>query len=89
MANPVKTYDVCFYGPGRPYVVTDHGPNVWGVCALCGAAAAHIPDMDLAAVRCGQHLLLQFEMTPGQRNYQAKAEYARLHGPSVRKNMSV
>lgn len=79
----VETFDVCFYGNGNSYIVTDHGPNVWAKCGLCGAAAACTPLMSTADVRCGQCYLVAFKMTPGQRIYDAKAEYARLHGPGV------
>jgi hypothetical protein len=81
LPDPVQTFDIGHYSDGRPYVVTDHGPNVWGACGLCGAPAACTPDMRLSDVRCGQCLLIQFQMVPAQRIYEAKAEYARLHGP--------
>jgi hypothetical protein len=78
---PAQTFDTCFYSDGRPYIVTDHGPNVWVSCPLCGAPAACTPESSLANVRCGQCYLVQYEMKPGARIYEAKAEYARLYGP--------
>jgi hypothetical protein len=81
----VETFDVYRYSDGSEYIVTDHGPNVWSKCFLCGAAAACTPLIKAADVRCGQCYLIQFEMLPGQRIYEANAQYAKVHGPSVRR----
>lgn len=79
--EPVQTFDVGHYSDGRSYVITDHGPNVWVSCPLCGAPAACSPTVSMSTVRCGQCYLEQYEMKPGQRVYELKAEYARQHGP--------
>jgi hypothetical protein len=78
---PAEVFDTCYYPSGKSYVVTDHGPNVWATCAVCGARAACTPERSASTVRCGQCLLIQFEMVPGQRIYEAKAQYAREHAP--------
>lgn len=83
-----ETFDTCHYANGTPYVVTDHGPNVWVKCPQCGEDAACTPDRPAASVRCGECLRRQFELLPGQRIYNMKAEYAREHRVPrwVRKN---
>lgn len=74
--NPAQVGDAFRYSNGNEYIVTDHGPNMWGSCYLCNAPAAAIPTMKLSAVRCGKCLLEEYEMEPGQRIYEAKAAYA-------------
>lgn len=32
--------DVYHYSDGRPYIETEHGPNIWWTCRDCGAPAA-------------------------------------------------
>jgi hypothetical protein len=76
---PAETFDTYRYPSGGQYVVTDHGPNVWAKCALCGAPAACTPERSAATVRCGQCLLVQFKMLPGQQTYELKAQYVREH----------
>lgn len=72
----VQVGDSAYYANGTEYVITDHGPNMWGSCFLCGAPAAAIPTMKLSAVRCGKCLLEEFDMQPGGWVYEAKAAYA-------------
>lgn len=89
MKQTVFPFDVFRYSDGSEYIVTDHGPNVWAKCYLCGAAAACTPLVNAASVRCGECYLVQFEMMPGQRIYEARAQYARTHGPSVRRRQLI
>lgn len=74
---PAETFDTYYYPSGKEYVVTDHGPNVWMTCPLCGAPAACTPESRVADVRCGQCYLKQFEMLPGQRIYELKNQYVK------------
>lgn len=77
----VEIGDVCFYSNGSSYVITENGPNIWATCFLCGAAVACTPDTKLADAVCGRCLAVNYELLPGQRIYEMKAEYARAHRP--------
>lgn len=74
---PAETFDICHYGNGVEYIVTDHGPNVWTVCAQCGGEAAALPTMRVADVLCGPCMLRKYKLWPGQEMAEAKAQYAK------------
>lgn len=58
---------------GGSFIETECGPNVYGMCADCGASAGcHLFAM-VSQVRCGRCWALRHQLLPGQRNYELQS----------------
>lgn len=81
---PIYVGDTFRYSNGTEYVITDGGPVVMCQCYICGAPAGATFEAKLAAIRCSTCLSREYEMLPGQRVYELKAQYAAEHGLAVK-----